>query len=154
MSSTIIKSNPESLLNQSFECLKKPISSEEDEKNNFSILSFINNKHNKRNSTKTTDTFLSEKEPIKHFDYKYESVKKFDEFNQSLGDISDFDLEGDEEETKSDFNSSEEDNDIDEEEIIIKSKNRINIQCNKEYEMQLDMEFKKILEELYIKKNN
>ena len=71
-----------------------------------------------------------------------------------MGDISDFDLEGDEEETKSDFNPSEEDNDIDEEEIIIKSKNRINKQCNKEYEIQLDMEFEKILEELYIKKNN
>lgn len=71
-----------------------------------------------------------------------------------MGDISDFDLEGDEEETKSDFNSSEEDNDIDDEEIIIKSKNRVNKKCNKEYEIQLDMEFEKILEELYIKKNN
>lgn len=154
MSSSILKSNPESLLNQSFECLKKPISSKEDEKNNFSILSLLNNKHDKSNSTKTTDTFLPEKERIKYFDYKYESVKKFDEFNQSLGDISDFDLEGDEEETKSDFNSSEEDNDIDDEEIIIKSKNRVNKKCNKEYEIQLDMEFEKILEELYIKKNN
>ena len=123
-------------------------------KSNIFSNKHLNNKHDKRNSTKATDTFLSEKETIKHFDYKYESVKKFDEFNQSLGDISDFDLEGDEEETKSDFNSSEEDNDIDEEEIIIKSKNRINKQCNKDYEIQLDMEFEKILEELYIKKNN
>lgn len=90
----------------------------------------------------------------KVFDYKFESIKKFDEFNQSMGDISDFDLEGDDEEAKSIFNSSEEDNDIEEEEIIIKSKSRINKQYNKEYEIQLDKEFEEILGELNIKKNN
>ena len=154
MSSTIAKSNTESILNQSFECLKKPIASKEDEKNRFSILSLLNNKHDKRNSTRTTDTILSELDHIKYFDYKYESIKKFDEFNQSMGDISDFDLEGDDEEEKSIFNSSEEDNDIDEEEIIIKSKSKVNKQYNKEYEIQLDMEFEEILEELNIKKKN
>jgi hypothetical protein len=71
-----------------------------------------------------------------------------------MGDISDFDLEGDDEEAKSIFNSSEEDNDIEEEEIIIKSKSRINKQYNKEYEIQLDKEFEEILGELNIKKNN
>ena len=63
-------------------------------------------------------------------------------------------MEGDEEEAKSIFNSSEEDNDIEEEEIIIKSKSRINKQYNKEYEIQLDKEFEEILGELNIKKNN
>jgi hypothetical protein len=152
MSITIEKSNPETILNQSFEYLKKPIASKEDEKKMFSILSLLNNKHDKGNSTKTTDTILSETDCIKFFDYKFESIKKFDEFNQSMGDISDFDLEGDEEEAKSIFNSSEEDNDIDEEEIIIKSKNRVHKQNNKEYEIQLDREFDEILEELNIKK--
>ena len=154
MSSTFEKNNPETMLNQSFGSLKKPIALKEEKKNNFSILSLLNNKHDKRNSTKTTDTILSETDCIKFFDYKFESIKKFDEFNQSMGDISDFDLEGDDEETKSIFNSSEEDNDIEEEEIIIKSKSRINKQYNKEYEIQLDKEFEEILGELNIKKNN
>lgn len=146
------KSNPENILEQSFECLKKPLSSKEEEKNNFSILSILNNKYDKRNSTKTTDTILTENKSLRYLDYEHESVKKFDEFNMSLGEISDFDLEGDEE-TKSIFNSSEEeDNDIDEEEIIIKSKNRVNKKCDKEYEIQLDLEFDEILEKLGIKK--
>lgn len=152
MLSSIKESNPECVFEKSLECLKKPLASKEVEKNNFSILSLLNNKYDKRNSTKTTDTILSENKSLRNFDYGHESVKKFDEFNKSLGDISDFDLEGDEE-TKSIFNSSEEeDYDIDEEVIIIKSKNRVNKKIDKEYEIQLDMEFDEILEKLNIKK--
>ena len=59
------------------------------------------------------------------FNYKEEEIKKFDEFNKSLSDISDFDLEKEEnDEENSSFNSlDEEDSEKCEEiEIITKSK--------------------------------
>ena len=69
------------------------------------ILSLFTGKNKRRSSVKTADTNLYF--PMK-YDYDLSEVKKFDELNNSLSDISEFDLEKSEEE-KSEFNSSEED---------------------------------------------
>ena len=91
-----------------------------------------------------------------NYNYNYNSIKKFDELNKSLSEISDFDLEGNEK--KSDFNSFKDENDDDfddEEEIIFKSRRKINFKkYDKEFEMQLDKDLKEIMNELNIKRKD
>ena len=113
--------------------------------------SLDNNK--KRNSVETAETTLFRPESL---DYNSNEIKKFDEFNRSLSDISEFDLEKEEDENKSDFNSSEDDNNDEEEETII-VKNRRIINNNKndtEFEIELEKEYDDIIKELNLNKES
>ena len=118
------------------------------------ILSLIINKEKRRSSINTADTLLIQPKTL---DYNFEEIKKFDELNNSLDDISNFDLEEEKNENKSDFNS-EEDNDNDEfeeEEIITKNKKIINFnnKNDSEYEIELEKEFEDIMKSINICKN-
>ena len=87
-------------------------------KNEYSILSLLieDNKNNKRkNSLNTADTEILTQIKL---DYNFKELKKFDELNHSLSEISEFDLEKNDQD-KSDFNSSQDNNSELEEEIII-----------------------------------
>ena len=127
------------------EYLKKPLY-KENNKCKYKILSLLINNNEKSDSFKTFDSNI-----IKIDSFKYESNKKFDEANNSLSDISDFDLEMDEE-NKSDFNSSK-DNDSEEEEIITfkSKKNKKYTKKEDEFEYKIDLEFSEILKGLNIK---
>ena len=119
--------------------------------NEKSILSLIINKGKRRSSLNTADTLIIKPKTL---DYNLEEIKKFDELNNSLSDISDFDLEEEKDENKSDFNSEEDNNDFEEEEIIIKNKKIINNKKNDlEYEIELDKEFEDIINSINICKN-
>ncbi len=85
-------------------------------------------------------------------DYNFKELKKFDELNHSLSEISEFDLEKNDQD-KSDFNSSQDNNSELEEEIIIKKRiTIINRKDNLEYEVELEKDFEKIIKELNLKK--
>ena len=75
----------------------------EKELNKRCILSLLSNNEKGVSSVKTVDTNLSK---FFHIKYNYEEIKRFDEINNSLSDISDFDLEMDNNEDDSEFNSS------------------------------------------------
>ena len=118
----------------------------------------INNKNN------TILSILIEKRGLDSFkindlisftQIKENEIKKFDELNNSLDNISDFDLEKSEYDSLS-FNSSEENDDKEIENIIIfKSKlNNQRIEENKEFEFELDEEFEKIQREILESKIN
>ena len=146
MNSSIDKMNYEYLLKTKENC-QKPLYLKDNNKSKYCILSLLINKNEKRDSIKTFDSNI-----IRIDSFKYESIKKFDEANKSLSEISNFDLEMDEE-NKSNFNSSE-NADSEEEEIInFKSnKNRNYIKKdNDEFEHQIDLEYDQILKELNIK---
>ena len=86
-----------------------------DKLNERTVLNFIL----VSNKSITTETNFSE--TPKEMDYKLSSVKKFEEdLNSSLSFISDFDLDNDENEPDESFNSSFDDNSV--EEIDITSK--------------------------------
>ena len=117
------------------------------------ILSFLLNKKNRRrNSCKTADTNIII--PTK-LDYNYNEIKRFDELNNSLSDISEFDLEKENNDNKSDFNSSEDENsEYDCEEIIIKRNIKDKMKEDIEYELELEKECEEIFKELNINKND
>ena len=121
-------------------------------KNEYSILSLLieDNKNNKRkNSLNTADTEILTQIKL---DYNFKELKKFDELNHSLSEISEFDLEKNDQD-KSDFNSSQDNNSELEEEIIIKKRiTIINRKDNLEYEDELEKDFEKIIKELNLKK--
>ena len=110
-----------------------------------SILSLFTGKNKRRSSLKTADTKLCA--PM-NYDYDLSEVKKFDELNNSLSDISEFDLEKSEDE-KSEFNSSEEDDSfIEDQEIIFKKEKMNHKKLDVEYEIELDKEMENIMKEL------
>ena len=109
-----------------------------------SIISLFIGKNKRRSSVKTAHTNICI--PMR-FDYDLNEVKKFDELNNSLSDISEFDLEKSEEE-KSEFNSSEEDDSFIEEEIIFKKEKLNRKKLDAEYEIELDKELENIMQEL------
>ena len=110
-----------------------------------SILSLFTGKNKRRSSLKTVDTKLCA--PM-NYDYDLSEVKKFDELNNSLSDISEFDLEKSEDE-KSEFNSSEEDDSfIEDQEIIFKKEKMNHKKFDVEYEIELDKEMENIMKEL------
>ena len=116
------------------------------------ILSLLLNKKNRRrNSVKTADTNLF---ILKNYDYDFKEIKRFDELNKSLSDISDFDLEKENIEHKSDFNSSQdEDSESDCEEIIIKRNIKDKMEEDIEYELELEKEYEEIFKQLNLKKD-
>ena len=107
----------------------------------FSILSMIR-ENNRKNSTKTvySSSYIRLKE--------YE-INKFDELNKSFGNISNFDLEKEDDINDLSFNSSEDDEEFGALEIIISKKiNKKNKDKNKEFEIELDKEFEEIKKEI------
>ena len=110
-----------------------------------SILSLFTGKNRRRNSAKTADTSIF---PPMKLDYDLNEIKKFDEFNKSLSDISEFDLEKSEEE-KSEFNSSEEDDSFIEDQEIIFKKEKMNHKIlDAEYEIELEKELEDIMKQI------
>ena len=125
--------------------LNEKIEKFEDESNlafkNNSILSMIK-EINIKNSKKTL--FSSSCLKLKEYE-----INKFDELNKSLNDISNFDLEKEDERDLS-FNSSKDDDEIEAIEILISEK--INKNCkekNIEFEIELDKEFNEIKKEVF-----
>ena len=103
----------------------------------------------RRPSCKTcfTDTIIG-----LNLNYKSKEIKKFDELNDSLSDISEFDLEKDQDDINSEFNSSKENiSDIEEEKIFAKSKRKLDPKEDVEYEIQLEKEYEDIIETLKLK---
>ena len=157
MSKITKENSTENTLDNSNKIISKPINlvNKASYNNNKGIiLSLLTNKDkdsNRRNSFKTTDTnFLFPPS----LDYNYQEIKRFDEFNDSLSNISEFDLEKDNEDN-SEFNSSEEDNNDSEVEFIeIKSRKKIYGKKNDiEYEIQLEKECDEIVNKLIEEKN-
>lgn len=148
MSTALIKNNSETM-NKS-EYVDKPIDISINNYNKYSILSLLIKANSRKDSVKTNISYTSKTD---NFNYKYDNIKKFDEQNKSLSDISDFDLEG--KEDISFYNSSEEDNVIEEEEIVRKSKKRLSSIKFKDddFENDIENEFKELLKQLNIKKN-
>ena len=142
---TIIK-NENMKYNKSF-----ILNSKEKDKSEYCILSLLIDKTDKDNSRRcslrTNDTYLIEND----FKFDYE-IKKFDELNNSLSEISDFDLEKNEDCNESDFNSSEDENEneIEDEKIIFKNKPKK--EYDDEYEIQIEKEYEEILKEIKFKK--
>ena len=144
----LIKNNSETI--DKNEYLDKPIDNGINDDCKYCILSLLI-KQNKRKDSVKTNASYSQKIDI--YNYKYEITKKFDEFNKSLSDISEFDLDGKEE--LSFYNSSEEDNVIEEEVIRHKSKKRLSTIKYKDddFENEIEDEFKELLKQLKVKKN-
>jgi hypothetical protein len=122
----------------------------------FCILSLLIETNKSKDSFNTSSSYISK---LDNYNYKYDSKQKFDELNRSLSDVSDFYLE--EKEDISLFNSSEEENVIEEQEIISKSKTELNHKKyyndndndNDDFENEIENEFKDLLKELNIKKH-
>ena len=118
----------------------------------YTVLSLLmkNKKIGKRRSsykTSYTDTIIG-----LNLNYKSKEIKKFDELNDSLSDISEFDLEKDQDDINSEFNSSKENiSDIEEEKIFAKSKRKLDPKEDVEYEIQLEKEYEDIIETLKLK---
>ena len=107
--------------------------------NDYCILSLITKEASRKISSETKDS--NQVSPF-DFDYDINDIKKLDESNISLSDISDLDLDADEEKLKNkedSFNSCDDDiNQSEEEEIKIISKKRIKRKNQNEYH---DLEF-------------
>ena len=115
------------------------------------LLSLINKREHKKNSLKTVDTNIFT--PV-NLDYNLNELEKFDEFNNSLNIISDFDLENYTDDNKSEFNSSENDfSESENEEIIIKTKKIFNKKEDFEYDNELEKDFEEIKKILQINEN-
>ena len=117
----------------------------------YSILSLLIESNKSKDSFNTSSSYISR---IDNLNYNYDSNQKFDEINRSLSDVSDFNLE--EKEDISLFNSSEEENVIEEKEIITKTKKELNNKKyeNDDFENEIENEFKDLLKELNIKNHN
>ena len=122
----------------------------ENNKNKGAILSLLANKNDKKkNSLRTVDSILK----TSNLEYSFDEIKKFDELNNSLSDISEFDLEKEKEDT-SEFNSSEDESD-DSEDIKIEKKGKMNFDRKKnynEFENEIEKEYKEILNQLHKEK--
>ena len=117
-----------------------------------SVLSLLLKKDDKRYSVKTVNTnFLNKK----ILDLNLKEIKRFDEVNSSLSDISDFDLEKEKDENKSEFNSSEDGNIESDNDEEIFSKHKIKKERNEndyKYEIQIEKEYEEIAKNFNIKK--
>ena len=107
------------------------------------ILSLLANKDIIRNSFTTNETNIFQ---LSNLDYDFKQIKKFDELNNSLGDISEFDLENDDDECESEFNSSKGDNSmLEDEEIIMRTKIINSKEHDLEYKKEIDKEYEEII---------
>ena len=149
MSITLIKENSR-IINKN-EIVNKSNNNDFIKECKYSILSLLIESNKSKDSFNTSSSYISK---IDNFNYNYDSNQKFDEINRSLSDVSDFNLE--EKEDISLFNSSEEENVIEEKEIISKSKKELNNKKyeNDDFENEIENEFKDLLKELNIKNHN
>ena len=118
---------------------------------NYSILNILKER-NKRSSLKSENS--------SNFNFKESEIKKFDELNNSLRKISNFDLEKGEEYRKESFSFSSSKNDDDGEnnavefELITEEKIGNYHKDDKiQYELELNKEFEEIEKEILMKKN-
>ena len=129
------------------------VNKSEDKIHQGDILSFLiknNKKNNERTySLKTSNSFNSNPFPL---DYNFKEIKRFDELNNSMSDISDFDLENDKKDNVSEFNSSEEDNSEFEEIKIKTKKDKYKRKSDSDFYFDLEKEYENILKKLKIKK--
>ena len=148
MSTVLIKNDSETI--DKSEYLDKPIDNGINNDCKYCILSLLIKSNKRKDSVKTNASYTQK---IDFSNIKYESTKKFDELNKSLSDISEFDLE--DKENLSFYNSSEEENVIEEEEIRHKSKKRLSTikYKDEDFENEIENEFKELLKQLKIKKN-
>jgi len=148
MSTVLIKNDSETI--DKSEYLDKPIDNGINNDCKYCILSLLIKSNKRKDSVKTNASYTRK---IDFSNIKYESTKKFDELNKSLSDISEFDLE--DKENLSFYNSSEEENVIEEEEIRHKSKKRLSTikYKDEDFENEIENEFKELLKQLKIKKN-
>ena len=148
MSVVLIKDNLETA--NKFENLSKLINNDNDKQCKYCILSLLIETNKNKDSFNTSSSYISK---LDNFNYKYYDNQKFDELNRSLSDLSDFYLE--EKEDISLYNSSEEENVIEEEEITYKSKTRLNHKKydDGDFENEIENDFRDILKQLNIKKN-
>lgn len=149
MSITLIKENSR-IINKN-EIVNKSNNNDFIKECKYSILSLLIESNKSKDSFNTSSSYISR---IDNLNYNYDSNQKFDEINRSLSDVSDFNLE--EKEDISLFNSSEEENVIEEKEIISKSKKELNNKKyeNDDFENEIENEFKDLLKELNIKNHN
>ena len=149
MSITLIKEN--SRIVKKNEIVNKSNNNDFIKECKYSILSLLIESNKSKDSFNTSSSYISR---IDNLNYNYDSNQKFDEINRSLSDVSDFNLE--EKEDISLFNSSEEENVIEEKEIISKSKKELNNKKyeNDDFENEIENEFKDLLKELNIKNHN
>ena len=149
MSITLIKENSR-IINKN-EIVNKSNNNDFIKECKYSILSLLIESNKSKDSFNTSSSYISR---IDILNYNYDSNQKFDEINRSLSDVSDFNLE--EKEDISLFNSSEEENVIEEKEIITKSKKELNNKKyeNDDFENEIENEFKDLLKELNIKNHN
>jgi len=148
MSTVLENKIPEIIIKNENMKYNKSIISKEKNKFEYCILSLLTEKDNsRRSSIKTNNTYFIGK----NFKFNYE-IKKFDELNNSLSEISDFDLEKNEDCRESDFNSSEDENEnvIEDDKIIFKYKPKK--EYDDEYEIQIEKEYEEILKEIKCKK--
>ena len=118
---------------------------------NYSILSILKNR-------KINSSLKSENSS--NFNFKESEIKKFDELNNSLRKISNFDLEKGEEYRKESFSFCSSKNDDDGEnntvEFELITKEKIGNYHNDDriqYELELNKEFEEIEKEILMKKN-
>ena len=111
------------------------------------VLNLLLTISERRDSQKTTNTNICQNNTF-ILDYDLKEIKKFDELNKSLSDVSDFDLEKDTNETKSLFNSSEEGDDASEEEEIFCKKKFIEKKFDNEYEKEVEKDIQEIIKNL------
>ena len=145
------KANYSILLNEYNNKVPNDIDKSVYKKQHRSILSLLIHSDDRKSSLKTTDSNIFQSSFL---DYKIKEIKKFDELNNSLSDISEFDLENyNEKKDKSEFNSSEEDINgefVDEEIIFAKKKNYNIRKYDSEYENELERNFEEIINILHI----
>ena len=128
-----------------------PVNEKESNKRCILSLFLLSNKEKEVSSVKTVDTNLNK---CLYINYNYEEIKRFDENNKSLSDISDFDLEMDDKEDDSEFNSSEDEKNSSQDEIIcVQNKIRSNSRIfDSEYENEVNRECEEIIRKLTFEK--
>ena len=126
-----------------------PENEKESNKRCILFLLLLSNKEKRISSVKTVDTNLN-----KCLNYNHEEIKRFDEINNSLSDISDFDLEMDDKEDDSKFNSSLDENNSSQDEIIcVQNKIRSNSRIfDFEYENEVNRVCEEIIRKLTFEK--
>ena len=148
--SLVLKKDNSRMINKN-EIVNKSNNNDFNKECNYCILSLLIETNKSKDSFNTSSSYISR---IDNLNYNYDSNQKFDEINRSLSDVSDFNLE--EKEDISLYNSSEEENVIEEVKIISKSKKELNHKKydNDDFENEIENEFKDLLKELNIKKKN
>ena len=114
---------------------------------NYSILSIL------RDRKKKSSIYSSF-----NFNFKENEIHRFDEINTSLGKISNFDLEKEEEYKKESLSFNSSDNDGEEssvefEQITEEKKANYHNDYKEQYYLELDKEFEEIEKEILTKKN-